>query len=359
MRNTTIEKDLEYIVKALGQKVNLLEGKTILITGGSGLIGSYLVDTIAFLNEKKFNKKARVISLQRSRIQKRRRLGHLVNRRDISFILHDSSKSYKPKVKIDYIIHSAGDSAPASFLSDPLGTIDVNVSGIRWILEYARKHNVKSVLYMSSGEIYGNPTSQNIPTPETYNGNVSPLDPRACYTSSKRLAETLCRIYFENFNIPIKIARPFIVYGPGLKVGDKRVMAEFIKSGLEGKPIEMLNEGRDTRSYCYVSDATVAFFKLLLSSENGEAFNVASDLEEISIKDLARLVHKICGIKSPVLVKSRKANYVVGAPNRVFPDIRKLRNKLKYHPKVRIEEGLRRTIGWNRSVLGMRNGRSN
>jgi len=348
--NTIIKKDIEEIIKRLGSEINKLSGKRILITGASGLIGSYIAETLAYLNtKKKLDLLCNVIGLQRSKITKNSRLGYLLNRSDIKFVQHNSAVPFKPPVKIDYLIHSAGMSTPAFFLADPLGTIDVNVNGIRWILEYARKEKVKSILYMSSGEIYGNPTAENIPTPETYNGNVSTMGPRSSYTSSKRLAETLCLIYFEKYGVPVKIARPFIVYGPGLDISDRRVMADFMRSGLEGKPIEMLNEGLDTRSYCYISDATVAFFKILLSSKNGEVFNVASDLEEVSIRDLAKLVHKICKISQPVKVRKQDAKFIKDAPNRVFPDISKLKRTFNYKPKIRIDEGLRRTIDWNRS----------
>lgn len=352
MINPIIQKDVEVIIKELGKSVDKLSGKTILITGASGLIGGYLVETIAYLNsEKKLSSPCKIIGLQKSKINKKSRFGYLINRSDIKFVSHNAAKAYSPKQKVDFIVHCAGDSAPGSFLLDPLGTIDVNVSGMRWILEYSKKHKIKSVLYMSSGEIYGNPTSENIPTPETYNGNVSTLDPRSCYTSSKRLAETLCRIYFEKFNIPVKIARPFIVYGPGLLSTDKRVMAQFIKSGLEKKPIEMMNEGKDTRSYCYVADATVAFLKILLSDRNGEVFNVASDIEEVSIRDLADLTHKICLIEKPVRVKKSDSNFIKGAPNRVKPDISKIKKEFGFNPKVGIKEGLTRTIEWNKSFV--------
>jgi len=352
MINQIIKKDIENIVGRLGSDVNILSGKKVLITGASGLIGSFIVETIAFLNStNKLSSPCNVIGLQKSKITKKSRLGYLLGRPDINFVSHNASKSYSPPIKLDYIIHSAGDSAPAFFLADPLGTIDVNVNGIRWILEYGRKEKVKSILYMSSGEIYGNPTPENIPTPESYNGNVSTRDLRSCYTSSKRLAETLCFVYFEKYGVPVKVVRPFIVYGPGLDISDRRVMADFIRSGLEGKPIEMLSEGLDTRSYCYVSDATVAFLKILLSSKNGEVFNVASDLEEVSIKDLAKLVHKICKISKPVKVRKQDAKFIKDAPNRVFPDISKLKKTFRYKPEIGIEEGLRRTIEWNKSIL--------
>ncbi len=351
MINPIIKRDIESIIKRLGNYINALSGKKVLITGASGLIGSYIVETIAYLNsEKKLSSSCKILGLQKKDITKEHRLGYLLGRQDIQFVSHDVALPYSPSFKIDYIIHSAGMSAPAFFLADPLGTIDVNVNGIRWILEYARKNKIDSVLYMSSGEIYGNPTRENIPTPESYNGNASTLGPRACYTSSKRLAETLCFIYFEKYGVPVKIARPFIVYGPGLGIFDRRVVADFIRSGLEGKPIEMLSDGLDTRSYCYITDATVAFFKLLLSQKNGEAFNVASDLEEVSIKDLAKLVHKIFNIKNPVKVSIKDVKFIKGAPNRVFPNISKLKKAFGFKPEVGIEEGLRRTIEWNKSA---------
>lgn len=352
MINPIIKQDIVNIIKRLGKDVNKLSGKTILITGSSGLIGSYLIETIAYLNsEKKITNPSKVIGLQKSKISKDHRLGYLLGRSDIKLVSRNAERSYSPNFKIDYIIHSAGDSAPASFTADPLGTIDVNVSGIRWILEYARKNKTKSILYMSSGEIYGNPTPSNIPTPESYNGNVSTTDPRACYTSSKRLSETLCNIYFEKLGVPVKIVRPFIIYGPGLGIGDRRVMADFIRKGIQGTAIEMLTEGKDTRSYCYIEDATVAFFKVLLSEKNGEIFNVASNLEEVSIRDLAELVHKICKIDKNVKVKKQNTKYLSDAPSRVMPDITKIKKMFGFKPKIRIEEGLRRTIEWNKSVI--------
>lgn len=347
-----IEEDIKNIIKRLGKQVDSLSGKNVLITGASGLIGSYLVETLAFLNsEKIISSPCKVIGLQKNKIKRSSRLDYLLDHPDIQFVSHNAAFPFPSPFNIDYIIHAAGMSAPAFFLEDPLGTIDVNINGIRWILEYVKNNKSESILYMSSGEIYGNPTAENIPTPETYNGNVSTFDSRSCYTSSKRLAETLCHIYFEKYGVPVKIARPFIVYGPGLTTADRRVMADFIRSGLEGKPIEMLNEGLDTRSYCYIADATVAFLQLLLSSENGQVFNVASDLEEVSIHDLAELVHKICNIKEGVKVKKQNAKFIEGAPNRVMPDISKLKRTFRYKPEVGIEEGLRRTIEWNKSIL--------
>lgn len=348
-----IQGDLVEIYRELKVVKGEILGKTFLITGPEGLLASYVVETILFINDKNPRRKpAKIIGLQRGGVSKTGRLGHILNRRDVKFIKHDCAYPYNGKDKIDYIIHAAGRSAPAFFESDPLGTIDVNVNGIRWVLEHAKKEGVSSVLYMSSGETYGNPTPENIPTHETYNGNVSTLAPRACYAESKRLAETLCGIYFKKFGVPVKIARPFIIYGPGLKIGDRRVMAEFIKSGLEGRPIQMLNKGLDTRCYCYISDATVLFFRLLLSNLNADPVNVANNKEEVTIHHLAEIIHKLCKIKEPVGVgENLEKGHVIDAPSRVHPSIDKARKHLRYKPKVQLREGLKRTIEWNKSLL--------
>jgi dTDP-glucose 4,6-dehydratase/UDP-glucuronate decarboxylase len=209
---------------------------------------------------------------------------------------------------------------------------------------------------MSSGEIYGNPPPEYIPTPEEYNGNTSSLSPRACYIESKRLCESLCLIYLQKFGVPTKIARPFIVYGPGMELADRRVLADFIRQGMEGSPISMLTPGKDTRSYCYISDATVAFFRLLFSERNNAGpFNIASDREEVSIRELAETIHKIFGITKAVIAPSagqEEVSFLKNAPQRVVPDIKKLREAFGYEPKIILEEGLRRTINWNLLRIG-------
>lgn len=346
-----IQEDIQSIVKRLGSRITQLSGRKMLVTGATGLLGSYIVETIAYANSSRIlYPSCKVLGLQKSLVTKNSRLGYLLDRDDIQFVSHDAAIEYRSSYIFDYIVHSAGMSAPAYFLADPLGTIDVNVNGIRWILEYAKENNVQSVLYMSSSEVYGNPSAKDIPIPESYPGNASTLGSRSCYISSKRLAETLCYIYFQKYGVPVKIVRPFATYGPGLDMSDRRVMADFIRCGLLRKPIKMLSQGLDTRSYCYIGDATVAFFELLVSSKNGEVFNVASDLEEVSILDLARLVHKICNIKSSVTIQKKEDALIQGAPNKVFPDISKLKKTFGYKPSVDIEEGLRRTIEWNRSI---------
>jgi len=356
MFSRIISKDIEEIIKA-DISWKCLEGKTLLITGPNGLLASYMVDTIAILNKEYFKKPCKVIGLGRSKIKKGDRLGHLLNREDIVFIEHDVSKSTLLGEPVHFIIHAAGRSAPKTFQEDPIGTIDVNVKGLRWLLDFGITNPIESFLYFSSSEIYGNPPSKFIPTPETYNGNSSSIGSRACYTESKRCGEALCLAFHKMHNVPVKIVRPFIVYGPGLSINDRRVMADFMCSGLKKKPIVMLDGGLARRNYCYILDATIFFWKIFLSEENGEIFNVGSNTEEVSIKKLAELIHEICEIKKSLCYKKRKTDFLKDAPSVVCPDITKVCRRFSYMPQVGLREGLKRTLDWNSERIQEKKGR--
>ena len=348
-----ISQDIKKIITELKSELKQFSGKTLLITGSNGLLGSYVVDTIKYLNANEIlSSPCKVIGVNRSKITNSSRNFHVLRDKNFKLIEHNISKPLIIDTKIDYIFHSAGSSSPAIFQKYPINTIDVNVNGTRWLLELAKEQKVKSMLYLSSGEIYGNPDKNNTPTPETYNGNSSPLDKRACYIESKRLAETLCKIYNENFNVPVKIARPFVIYGPGVKTTDGKVLSDFMKYAIENKPIEMLSEGNDLRSDCYISDATTAFLKILLSNKNGEVYNVGSDKEEFTIKQLAEKIHKICKIEtSPVYKGAPIPDHLKSAPKRFSADIIKIRKDFGFMPKVNLENGLKNTIEWNKLFM--------
>lgn len=349
-----IEGDLKQIVDDVGLEVlKKFEGKTVLITGTNGLLGSYFLDTLIYLNDHFFQTPCRVIGLSRSGVEKSGRLSHIVGRKDVELVTHNVAKPSAIEEPIHFIIHSAGYSSPAAFVSDPLNTIDVNVAGVRWLLDLARRNPVESFVYVSSGEIYGSPPPEQMPTPETYNGNVSPLAPRACYTESKRLAEAICLIYQKNFQINVKIVRPFLNYGPGLDINDKRVMTDFMKTAIDGRTISMQSPGLDRRCYCYISDGIIAMFQVLLEGQAGEVFNVANNLEEITVLQMAQIIHEICGIKEPVSAPVQtEGAFIKDAPTRVFPDTSKLVAAFGYRPKISFREGLKRTINWNLAKLG-------
>lgn len=348
---TLIDEDIARVIRSLGSLSDKLEGTKILITGSNGLLGSYIADTIKALN-KKFSKPCKVLGVNRSIPTDRTRNFHLLKDPDFTFLSHDVTKPLDlKKFKPDYMFLCAGSSTPKNFQSDELLTIDLNVNGVRWALEYAKNSKVKGILYFSSGAVYGDPPSDKVPTSESYNGNVSTSSPRACYSESKRLSETLCSIFARKYGVPVYIARVFVTYGPGVTVNDGKVLSDFMKQVLDGKRIVIKGSGKDIRSDCYVSDATEAFFRIILTGRPGEAYNVGSDLDEYSIAEMASLLHKICGVKGgPKYEGGSSLEYIKSAPKSFCPDISKLKNELGYKPKVDVYTGLQRTVKWNMSL---------
>lgn len=352
MTQTIIAEDVDQIIQDVGiETFRPLEGSRVLITGPCGLIASYLVETIVRLNETHFSSPCEVIGISRSTIE-HGRLGHLVNDPHIQFWIGDASKEFinAGERPFDFLIHAAGRSAPQVFTHDPIGTIQVNINGLQWILEHAQLHHSKSVLYVSSSEIYGNPPSQWIPTQETYAGMTSSLGLRSCYTESKRCAEALCMAYIRMHALPINIVRPALVYGPGVPLTDHRVLFEFLRRALSGYPIALQDSGEARRAYCYVTDAVTMMWKILLSEHYGEVFNVGNQREEISIVDLARLIHTVCEVAIPPAIpsSSTQRDDLLDAPNRVCLDMTKMTLDFGFEAKVSLHDGLQRTVAWYR-----------
>lgn len=342
-----INDDLALVEDALGPSLRQrLAGKTLLVAGSNGLIGSFLVEMVPYLNDRGLEPKAHVIGLSKSVVTANSRLGHLLGRPDVRLVVHDVANTFDPGQKIDFIIHAAGFSAPADFMADPLNTIDLAVQGVRWLLDLAVKNNSESFLYVSSSEIYGSPSSDKIPTPETYNGNVDTKAPRACYTEGKRLAEVLCFAYQKKFNLPVKIVRPALTYGPGMPIADKRVMVDFIRKAKSGEGIVMQSPGLDQRCYCYLADAVTAFWQVLFSTQEGEVFNVGNPNEEVTIKQLAQMTHDLFGLSAAVRAPEPQEGFMKDAPSRVMLDISKMRQAFGWEPKVNLRQGLTKTINW-------------
>lgn len=342
-----ISKDVQEISEAIKEKAFVLEGKTLLVAGGGGFLGSYFLDVVAFLNENFLKEKCRLICLDNFVSGTKERLERLASKDYFKSINHNLILPFSCEEPVDFIVHAASIASPFFYRKYPLETIEVNALGTLNLLRLAKEKSVKSFLYLSSSEIYGDPLPEHIPTPETYWGNVSSLGPRACYDESKRLAETLCMVFFRKYGLPVKIARPFNVYGPGLRLDDKRVIPDFLGNALNKEAITMYSQGTDTRSFCYVSDAVTGFFKILLSDFNGEPFNVGSDEREISMSDLAQVIRGLFDNKIKLVQKNNPdSDYLVDNPRRRCPDLTKIRKLLNYKPIVDLEAGLSRLIHW-------------
>jgi nucleoside-diphosphate-sugar epimerase len=232
--------------------------------------------------------------------------------------------------------------------------MDSNVNGLRLLLDYVMqrrqaKQPVEGFLFFSSSEIYGDPTPDAIPTPETYRGYVSCTGPRACYDESKRYGETLCVNFFQQHALPVKVARPFNNYGPGLKITDHRVLPDFARDVFAGRDIIMRSDGSPRRTFCYVADAVIGYYKVLTVGRPGEAYNIGVETPEISMAQLADKVtalgRELFGYTGKV-VKQVDADYLVDNPERRCPVIKKAREQLGYNPSVLVDEGLRRSMIW-------------
>jgi dTDP-glucose 4,6-dehydratase/UDP-glucuronate decarboxylase len=349
MLHSVILEDVERIINDIGESFSILEGKTLLISGGGGFLGGYFLDTIAYLNEKQLQKLCQIICLDNFITGVPRRVSYLVGKPYFTLIKTDISQPFSISRPIHFVIHAASIASPSYYRQYPIETINANVKGLWNLLELTKKESLESFLFLSSSEVYGDPTPENIPTPENYRGNVSFTGPRACYDESKRFGETLCLSFNKTYGMPIKIARPFNIYGPGLRLDDKRVIPDFIRNALEGELITLYSDGLATRSFCYVSDGLTGFWKILLSNHNGEVFNIGNDKEEIRMRDLAKLINELFGSQSQVLYKENPdKDYLTDNPSRRCPDLTKAKSLLSYYPKISLKEGLERTIRWYR-----------
>jgi len=347
--NQHLRRDASDVIQNLGAAGRRFSGKRILLTGAAGFLGSQFMHYFAALNESgKLRKPCKVIALDNFIRGTPDWLALFKKCSDFEIVSKDIIKT-KKLPRADFIIHAASIASPIYYRKHPVETMDANVIGLRNLLEHAVTQPVESFLFFSSSEIYGDPDAANIPTPETYLGNVSCTGPRACYDESKRYGETLCVNFHEVRRVPVKIVRPFNNYGPGLKITDRRVLPDFFRDVLAGRDITLLSDGRATRTFCYISDAITGYLLALLSAHNGESFNIGSDAPEISMNDLAQMVIEISGSGLKVMRrKSGDPRYLTDNPQRRCPCLKKSRTMLDYSPRVGLQQGLERTWAYYR-----------
>jgi UDP-glucuronate decarboxylase len=350
--------DLAVMTADLDTDLRRMSGKRILISGGAGFLGYYLVQVPLAWNEAHPDEPPIGVTVLENFFREAPVwLKELERRPEFDLMVHDVRGPLPDRMgEFAYIIHAAGVASPTYYRAHPIETMDANINGLRSLLDYARQRleaglEMEGFLFYSSSEIYGDPTPDAIPTPETYRGFVSCTGPRACYDESKRYGETLCVNFARQHGIPVMAARPFNNYGPGMKITDGRVIADFFRNALTGRDLVMFSDGSPTRTFCYVSDAITGYYRTLLRGRPGEAYNIGVDGPEISMRELAE---KVAGLASDLLghqVKvvrghSAERDYLVDNPNRRCPDITKARQELQYRPRMTLADGLRRTMRW-------------
>ncbi|HUN72263.1 MAG TPA: NAD-dependent epimerase/dehydratase family protein [Steroidobacteraceae bacterium] len=353
-----LDEDLEAVCVDLSSEFGQMSGGRLLITGGGGFLGYYLVQAALHFNRTRGTSAPIHVTVYDNYFRGVPQwLEDLKGDKQLELRRHDMIEPLpKDFGRFDYIIHAAGIASPMYYRAQPLKCIDANINGLRNLLDHAvaqraAGHPLRGFLFYSSSEIYGDPAAAAIPTPETYRGNVSCTGPRACYDESKRFGETLCVTYAKHEGLPVTMARPFNNYGPGLKITDGRVIPDFATNIFAGKDIVMFSDGSPKRTFCYATDAITGYYKVLVRGRGGEPYNVGIDKPEISVAELAALTVKaaaeLLGYRGKVVLgKAAEADYLVDNPNRRCPVIDKARTELGYQPKVSVEEGIYRSLIW-------------
>jgi len=320
------------------------ENKTILITGANGFLPAYMVETLLSLNQNILcDRPCRVIALVRNEAHAKQRFNTYLNNNRFCLLVQDVSEPIQVAEKIDYIVHAASPASPKYYNNDPVGVIIPNVLGTKNTLDLAVANKVDGYLYFSSGEVYGELPAGEVMTEDNY-GYLDPMAVRACYGESKRMGENLCVSYGHQFKMPVKIVRPGHTYGPGMKLDDGRVFADFVKNIVNNENIELKSDGLAQRPFCYLADATVAYFTVLLKGENAQAYNVANPYQMIAIKELAKtLIDLYPEKKLRLTLVAQNENYLKSPVHAPMVDISKIA-KLGWYPTTSIEDGFRKTI---------------
>jgi len=320
--------------------MSTIKDRRVLITGGAGFIGSWLAEALTTLG-------AKVTVLDNLSTGSPKNIEHLLHLPNFRFLSGDVS-NLNVEEKYDLLVHAASLPAPDLYVEKPVETMLTNSLGTLNILEASRKHS-STVLYTSTSEVYGD--AEVIPTPESYWGRVNPIGIRSPYDESKRFGEALCVAYFRQYGVDVRIARLFNTYGPRLDPNARyaRVISRFIIQALSGKPITIHGDGRQTRSFLYISDAVNALLRMMVKEGlKGEVINIGNP-NEITILELAQLVKKLIDSKSKIEFHPPRPD----DPKRRCPDISKAKNLIEWEPKTTLEEGLKHTIKWFKQVLNL------
>lgn len=300
-----LQEDLAAISQADYISWDKIKGKNVLVTGGTGLIGSTLIKALCYSSKVK-NLQVKIFALVRNLEKAERMLGH--ENESLHFIKGSVENLPAINVPIDYIIHGASPTASLFFVQHPVETIQIAVKGTSNLLKLAREKAVKSFVYLSSMEVYGAPQADTL-IPESQGCTLDSMTVRSCYPIAKRLCENLCASYAQEYHVPAKVIRLAQTFGPGVLKDDKRVFAEFARDAMEGKDIVLQTSGTSKRDYLYTADAVTAILTVLLTGQNGEAYNAGNPKTYCSIVEMARMVAERFGKgKCKIQKKSRKSD---------------------------------------------------
>ncbi len=273
-----------------------LQNKSILITGSSGLIGTFLIDVLMYKSAFD-NLNVRIFAVGRSESKARERFADYWDEGNFTFLCADINKPLEFDTHIDFIIHAASNTHPRQYASDPVGSLMTNILGTQHLLEYGRKTKVERFVFVSSVEIYGQALKPDDVFDESYCGYLDCNNFRAAYPEGKRAGEALCNAYIGKYDMYIVIPRLSRVYGPTMRLDDSKAMSQFIMNGVRGEDIVLKSKGDQRFSYCYVADAVSGIFYTLFLGKCGEAYNVADMNGAISLREITENIASHVGSK--------------------------------------------------------------
>jgi UDP-glucuronate decarboxylase len=341
--NPIIKEDLNYIYNS-NIDWSIFRNTSILITGANGFLPAYLVEFFLYLNNIIPELNIKVFGLVRNENKAKERFKDHLKNKNLELIIQDVCDEIKIKENIDYIFHAASQASPKFYGLDPVGTLYPNIIGTINLLNFSKSKNVKSFLYFSSGEVYGEVKSKSID--ENNYGYLDPTNIRSCYAESKRMGENICISFNHQFGINVKIVRPFHTYGPGMALDDGRVFADFVNCIIKKNEINLNSDGSSIRCFCYLSDATIGFIKVLLDGIPGQAYNLGNPKEEISILNLANMLTNLYpeyNLKIKLKNQINSKGYLASKVQKISPNIGKIM-KLGWSPEINLAKGFKRTI---------------
>ena len=307
----------------------------ILLTGAAGFLGSHISKKLIDYNHE-------VIGLDDLSTGSIKNLEQVINHPKYSFIEHDVRIPYQAKV--DAILNFACPASPVNYQKDPVRTIETNFLGMINLLHLANETGAR-IVQASTSEIYGDPTQS--PQKESYWGNVNPIGIRSCYDEGKRAAETLCFDYRRQHDLDTRVIRIFNTYGPNMAIGDGRVVSNFIVQALRNEPINIYGDGKQTRSFCYVSDLVEGIYKLLQLDKNPDTPINLGNPNEFTILELAKVVIEITNSKSEIVNNPLPQD----DPKQRCPDISLAKSVLNWKPTIELREGIEKTAAYFKQII--------
>lgn len=340
--DNVLQEDLDKVTEII--EVDKLKNASVLVTGATGLIGVSIARTLLCLNRKK-NTNIKIFLLIRNEKKAQSIYGNLLSRPEMSIVVADVTEKINIDFKIDYIFHCASITSSKEMIEHPVETLNTSIEGTNNILKLATEKQVKSVVYVSSMEMYGTFKEGYDDVTEQDLGYINPLAIRSNYPESKRVCENMCVAYYHEYGVNVKIARLAQTFGAGILQGENRVFAQFARSVINNQDIVLHTKGLSEGNYCYTRDAIAGLFTILLKGTNGEAYNVANPMTHTTINNMAEMVsQKIASGQIKVIYDipdSNKFGYAADTKMKLNSD--KLQ-RLGWKPEIDLEEAYRRLI---------------